>query len=67
MSATIEFYDGLKLLARVESSMVLPVGSLISIRKQTWKIIGVTFALDYTDEQRERQMRCNVDLEKATL
>ena len=58
----IEFYDDEKKIAWVESSMVPPVGTKINIRKKTWLIVRVTYALDYADEIQRRQMRANVDL-----
>lgn len=58
----IEFYDGDKIVATVESSMIPQIGSKISIRKKTWEVTHVTFALDHADEARERMMRCNVDI-----
>jgi hypothetical protein len=66
MSDTIEFYDGEALVCRVESSMIPVIGSKISIRKQVYTIMRVTFALDHADEPREKKMRCNVDLRKVS-
>lgn len=45
----------------VESYMVPPVGSFISIEKRTYEVVKVTYALDYADES-SRRMRANVDL-----
>lgn len=64
MDDIIEFYDGDNLIAAVRSSMVPPVGSFISIEGKTWRVANVTYALDYA-MQREKRMRCNVDLEAA--
>ena len=58
----IEFYDGKKLVASSESSMVPPVGSKISIRKETWVVQQITYALDHADKWDGRCMRANVDL-----
>lgn len=59
----IEFYHGKKMIAAVESSMVLPVDGLINIRQKTWRVTRVTFALDHADDMRESRMRCNADIE----
>lgn len=45
--------------------MVPIVGSKISIRGQTWTVVGVTYAVDHVDEMHERGMRANVDLRKG--
>lgn len=65
----IEFYDadgkpGHDLIAVAESSMVPPVGSKISIRKQRWEVISVTYALDDADDSLLTRMRANVDLRR---
>jgi len=62
--SVIEFYSQSSMLTSVESSMVPPVGSYISIRKKVWRIGKVTFAVDYSDENVLRIMRCNVDLDE---
>ena len=59
----IEYYDGDTMVASVESAMVPAVGSRISIRKKTWAVARVTYALDHADEPMEKGMRANVDLE----
>jgi hypothetical protein len=65
MTDSIEFYskDSGKIVARVESSMVPPVGSKISIQGETWEIAGVTYALDHSATR--PAMRANVDLIRA--
>jgi hypothetical protein len=60
----IEFYYKDKLLAFVDSSFIPPISSFINIRKVTYKIENITFALDHADEIMERRMRCNIDLSK---
>jgi hypothetical protein len=55
------FYDGKELIAGARSSMVPPVGAKISIRKEVWIVVQVTYALDYSDSD-ECGMRANVDL-----
>ena len=59
----IEFYEGKEYVAVAYGSMVPPVGSLISIRKKTWRVVRVTYALDNADESPGKMMRANVDLE----
>ena len=59
---SVEFYDGPHLLAQAWSSMVPPIGSKISIRKQVWHVQRITYALDKADSQNERGMRANIDL-----
>jgi len=63
--SVIEFYSQSFMLTSVESSMVPPVGSYVSIRKKVWRIGKVTFAVDYSDENVLRIMRCNVDLDET--
>lgn len=59
---TVEFYDGMHLIAQARSSMVPPVGAKISIRKEVWTVQRVTYALDHADKMHERGMRANVDV-----
>lgn len=63
----IEFRNGEKLVGHVESAMVPPVGSYISIRKTTYEVVRVTYALDHADDSRQRAMRANVDLIKVPV
>jgi hypothetical protein len=62
MKNKIEFYDGDNLIAVVDSAIVPPVGSKINIRKKTWMVDGITYALDHASMISERCMRANVDL-----
>ena len=62
MKDSIEFYHENKMIASSKSSFRINVGDLISIRKKTWKVSRVTFALDNADFYNETAMRCNVDL-----
>ena len=62
---SVEFYDGSHLIAQAWSSMAPPVGARISIRKEVWTVLGVTYALDHADEMHERGMRANVDLRRG--
>ena len=59
---SVEFYDGKHLIAQAWSSMVPPVGAKISIRKEVWTVLRVTYALDHADEMHERGIRANVDV-----
>ncbi|HZX79909.1 MAG TPA: hypothetical protein VFE72_03015 [Lysobacter sp.] len=52
-------------LAVVDSSMRLEVGDLISIRKKTWKVVFVSYAVDHADDVIASRMRQNVTLEEA--
>lgn len=59
----IEFYAAGKMIASVSSSMVPEIGRFINIRRQTWKVKSVTYALDNIDAKFDRpRMRANVDL-----
>jgi len=58
----IEFYDGDSIIAATNSDMVPLIGSKISIRKKTWSVINVTYALDHADKPFESSMRACVDL-----
>ena len=42
--------------------MVPPVGSMINIRKKTYEVVSVTFALDHADDPMQTGMRANVKL-----
>jgi len=59
----IEFHIGTVGLVGVRSCMVPPPGSLISIMGKTYKVLDVTYALDYAVDPLERRMRANVDIE----
>ena len=61
----IEFYDGDALIAHVSSVMVPPVGAKISIRKEVWEVVRVTYAIDYADDPQGKGMRANVDLKRV--
>ena len=62
MPDTIEYYNGKDLVVRVKSYIVPTVGSLINIRKKTWKVINITYAIDYADDWQRSSTRANVDL-----
>ena len=61
----IEFYDGESLIKTVDSIMVPPVGSKISIRNETWLVTSVTYGIDYVDKPFESSMRACVDLRRV--
>lgn len=62
MADRIEFYDKDNIVASCESSMIPTLNSFISIRGKAWEVVGVTYALDHSDDPRQRSMRANVDL-----
>ena len=57
----IEFYLNGKLFKRVRSSMRLQEGDYISIRRESYKIKRVSYALDYSDTEFPR-MRLNAEI-----
>lgn len=63
MTDRVEYYDDkANLLVAVQSSIVPPLGSKISIRKKTWTVKSVSYAVDHSDDIARREMRANVDL-----
>lgn len=60
----VEYYNGARLLVAINSSIVPPVGSLISIAKTTWEVASVSYAIDQSVSTTERRTRANVDLVK---
>lgn len=58
----LEFYTGSGLVAVLDSSIVPPVGSFVNIRKITYEVKAVSYAVDYVDERSARYMRANIDL-----
>jgi hypothetical protein len=66
MSDRLEFYDGDTPVAFVKSSIVPTVGSKISIKKVTWTVTRVSYALDHSGgADSERDMRANIDIERV--
>ena len=61
----IEFYNGSECIAHVESSMVPPKDSLISIKKETWRVVAITYSLDYSEDRRGKLMCANIALSRA--
>jgi hypothetical protein len=67
MPDLIEFYDGDRLLKSIHSHIVPTVGSFLSLRSETWKVISVTYAIDHADRQFESQFpHWLIDMECAT-
>ena len=64
----LEFYHDHNLVVSVPSSMIPAIDSLISIgmigaKREIWKVIGVTFAVDDASGAYQRRiMRCNVNI-----
>lgn len=58
----LEFYDDNGLVLRISSSMVPPVDSKVCIKNTVYKVTSITYAADYTDSLRDRQMRANINL-----
>lgn len=63
----IEYYavDEENLVCTVKSNMVPTVGSFINISNKTWRVVGVTYTVDYSGEPSKKHMRANVDLLEA--
>ena len=66
MSDKIEFYreESDYPFAHVQSSFRLNKGDLVSIMKVTWRVTGVTFALDDSASAIPK-MRCNVSVKEV--
>ncbi len=62
---TVEFYEGPNILTWAKSSIVPPVGALLSIRGLVYRAIRVTYAVDYADQANHTTLRANVDVERA--
>jgi len=60
----VEFYCSDKLVVAVNSSIVPRKSEFISIRGVVYKVIRVTYAVDYADRIHERLMRANVEMRK---
>lgn len=64
MYDVIEFYSRDNLVCTVKSSMVPAVGDKINIRRTTYTVLRVTYAVDYADDYQRSRIRANVDLSK---
>lgn len=60
--ARMDFYDGDKLIVAVDAEIIPPVGARMSIRKQTYEVRRVTYAIDYSDNEVLKNLRANIDL-----
>lgn len=60
--AKIEFYDGDAAghMCVLDDGAVPRVGDLISIRKVTWRVVRVTWAVDHADVVMGAKLRANV-------
>lgn len=65
--AKIEFYVGNadKHIAVLDDGAVPRADEMISIRKRTYRIVHVTWAVDHADDPRSRALRACVVLEDA--
>lgn len=65
--ARIEFYDGDAAghMAVVEDGAVPRVGDLVSVRKVTWRVVAVTWAVDHADDWALTKLRANVSMTRA--
>lgn len=61
----VEFYTEKGMIASIRSSIVPPKGSCINIRKETYRVTGVSYCVDHVDEFHETCVRANVDVRKA--
>ena len=61
----VEFWKDDKVLVSVWGGSIVPrIGEFISIRKQKYKVIYVSYAVDYADKMYETQLRANVQCEE---
>lgn len=56
MTDCVEIYIGRKLVVTLNSSIVPLVGCKISISKVTYKVVEVTYAVDYADDSWRARM-----------
>jgi len=59
----IEFHMGGAVIAWADSSHAPDRGDKVNIRKQTYKVLGRTYTLDYADDARQRSVVCVLNLE----
>ena len=64
---SIEYYNidgtpGRDLVASVMSAIIPPEGAKISIRKNTWVVVSITYAVDDSEDASITKMRANVSL-----
>lgn len=65
--AAVEFYLGHAggLIAAVDSGAVPREGEMVNIRKTTYKVLRVTWAVDDADSPNMARLRANVELDNA--
>ena len=63
----VEYYSENGMVASVESAMVPAAGTFISIKNKVWLVDSVAYALDHSDDPRQRAMRANVELIEPDL
>lgn len=63
MSNRTEFWSPSGLVAAIDGIMAPRVGELISIRKVTYRVASVGWAVDNADDRATCAGRCNVELE----
>ncbi len=65
--AKIEFYIGSssKSIVSLTDSAVPREGEFVNIKKITYEVLHVTWAIDHCDKLTEKLLRANVELKKA--
>lgn len=53
------------LVALQQVGAIPRVGDYVNIRKQTWRVVRVTWNVDYADQIGETELRANVELERV--
>jgi hypothetical protein len=51
--------------ASAQSSFAPDAGDLINIEQVTYRVVGRSFTIDHADDAAERQVRCNVIVERV--
>lgn len=63
--AATEFYADNNWVTQIDQIVPVQVGQFININNKTYRVVRVTWAIDYSASQMdERVARCNVDLEE---
>lgn len=66
MRTRLEFYRAdriSELIAALNSEHVPAEGALVNIRKKTWRVTRITYAVDNADSARSARLRACVELE----
>ena len=61
----LELWIGDSTFLRMETSVRLTPGDLISIRQTTYRVVAVSLAIDYADEVFGKQFRQNATIEEV--